>query len=74
MQVHLVKSEDSFSAGDALRHLDSLNVIKSDFILLSSDSVSNIKLEKVLKQHQLRFVLLFCCVFVGSISFLNCFS
>jgi len=52
--IKVLMSKDCTSAGEALRHLDSLDVIKGDFILLSGDVVSNIKLDKVLKAHKER--------------------
>ncbi len=52
LQVQIIVSEQCFTAGDALRHLDTLNLIKSDFVLISGDVISNIKLDKVLQAHK----------------------
>ena len=40
------------SMGDALRDLDAKSLIRSDFILLYGDVVSNIKLQKVVEEHK----------------------
>ncbi|CAI2199571.1 5832_t:CDS:2, partial [Funneliformis geosporum] len=42
------------SVGDALRELDSKQLINSDFILISGDVVSNIHLKQVLDAHRAR--------------------
>jgi translation initiation factor eIF-2B subunit epsilon len=52
--IRCINSNNCFSAGDALRHLDSLDIIKGDFVLLSGDVISNIKLESVIKLHKQR--------------------
>ena len=39
------------NAGDVLRELEQLNVIKSDFLLLRGDIVSNINLRPALLEH-----------------------
>ncbi len=39
-------------SGDALRHLDTLGLITGDFVLVSGDVISNIKLDKVLAAHK----------------------
>lgn len=51
VRIELVESQCS-SMGDALRHLDLLHVIKSDFVLISGDVVSNMKLQNVVKAHR----------------------
>lgn len=51
---HPVRSEGCMSLGDALREIDRRASIKSDFILVHGDLVSNIKLDKILKEHKER--------------------
>jgi len=51
--VHCISSTTCSSAGDALRELDSMGVIRSDpFILISGDVVSNMNLEGAIKFHK----------------------
>lgn len=47
-----VISEGCMSMGDALRDIDAKNVIRSDFILIYGDVVSNIKLQSILEDHK----------------------
>ncbi|KAL4230781.1 Translation initiation factor eIF-2B subunit epsilon [Mactra antiquata] len=49
-----IVSDGCMSMGDALRDIDSKNVIRSDFILIYGDVVSNIKLQSVLEDHKQR--------------------
>ncbi|XP_028397164.1 translation initiation factor eIF-2B subunit epsilon-like [Dendronephthya gigantea] len=51
---HTILSEGCMSMGDALREIDRQAFIKTDFILVNGDLVSNIKLDKVLKEHKER--------------------
>lgn len=52
VEIRAISSENCYSEGDALRHLDSLNIISSDFILISGDVISNIDITKVLQAHK----------------------
>lgn len=53
MTIRCITSASCSSAGDALRELDSLGVIRSDpFILISGDVISNIDLKKAISFHQ----------------------
>lgn len=53
MGVRCISSSSCSSAGDALRELDSLGVIRSDpFILISGDVISNIDLKKAISFHK----------------------
>jgi len=53
-KVQIIVSEASVSAGEALRHLDTMDLIKDDFVLISGDVISNIKLDAVVKKHKAR--------------------
>ena len=53
ISVRCITSASCASAGDALRELDSLGVIRSDpFILISGDVISNMDLKKAITFHQ----------------------
>lgn len=49
-----VVSTSCLSAGEALRLIDQKDVIKSDFVLVSGDTVSNMNLAPVLEAHRAR--------------------
>ncbi|KAK3711933.1 hypothetical protein QZH41_009445 [Actinostola sp. cb2023] len=51
-EIHTVIVEDCLSTGDALREIDRKSLIRSDFVLVSGDVVSNMKLEQVLNEHK----------------------
>lgn len=53
VSIRCVSSSSCASAGDALRELDGLNIIRSDpFILISGDVVANINLKKAIAFHK----------------------
>ncbi|KAG7330697.1 hypothetical protein KOW79_006919 [Hemibagrus wyckioides] len=52
--VHIITSELYRSLGDVLRDVDTKSLIRSDFILVYGDVVSNIDLSHALQQHKLR--------------------
>ncbi|KAF3968848.1 hypothetical protein ACB098_03G050900 [Castanea mollissima] len=52
--VTTIESHNSISAGDALRLIYERNVIQGDFVLISGDTVSNMSLTQVLKEHKER--------------------
>lgn len=52
MHPHIDCIHTTHPTGDALRHLDTLDVIKDDFVLISGDVISNIKLDTVLAAHK----------------------
>jgi len=54
--VHLsiMMSENCYSLGDAMRDIDSQSLISSDFILVSGDLVSNMKLQQAIVEHKER--------------------
>lgn len=52
--LRVVVDTSCYSFGDAMRHLDTLDLIKRDFVLLSGDVVSNLRLEPIVKAHKAR--------------------
>lgn len=55
LAVRCISSPNCQSAGDALRELDALNVIRSDpFVLISGDVISNINLKDAISFHKLK--------------------
>ncbi len=50
--IRTVIATNLLSSGDALREIYNLQVIKSDFILVSGDVISNMKLQPVLEAHR----------------------
>ncbi|XP_041358393.1 translation initiation factor eIF-2B subunit epsilon-like isoform X2 [Gigantopelta aegis] len=54
MTVTPVLSDGCLSVGDALREIDAKSLIRSDFILVSGDLVSNINLKTLLDDHKKR--------------------
>ena len=53
-QWRVIVGKGVHSEGDALRHLDQLDLIKGDFVLMSGDIVTNLSLTAVLQQHRAR--------------------
>ena len=49
--VEAIVSTDCMSVGDALRLLDHKDFLKSDFVLVSGDVVTNMNLQDALKEH-----------------------
>lgn len=49
-----IESHDCVSAGDALRLIEQRGVVRGDFVLVSGDTVSNMSLKEVIKEHQER--------------------
>ncbi|KAI9316229.1 nucleotide-diphospho-sugar transferase [Dichotomocladium elegans] len=54
LNVQIVQAPEAMSVGDALRELDSRQLITTDFLLTFGDLVSNIKLDKILEAHRAR--------------------
>lgn len=53
VSIQCISSPNCTSAGDALRVLDEMNVIRSDpFVLISGDVIANINLKKAIAFHQ----------------------
>jgi translation initiation factor eIF-2B subunit epsilon len=54
LDVQILFSEGCFSTGDMLREIDSRSLIRSDFVLVSGDLVSNMDLEGAIREHRER--------------------
>lgn len=53
VSIKCVSSHNCTSAGDALRELDAMNIVRSDpFVLISGDVIANINLKKAIAFHQ----------------------
>lgn len=52
VKLHIIVSESCPSVGDALRDIDSQALIRSDFVLVSGDLVSNMDLREVIQKHK----------------------
>ncbi|CAI9558584.1 unnamed protein product [Staurois parvus] len=52
--VHVVTSDLYRSLGDVLRDVDAKSLVRSDFILVTGDVVSNINVEAALEEHRTR--------------------
>lgn len=53
LSVRCITSLKCSSAGDALRELDAMNIVRSDpFILISGDVISNLNLKKAIQYHK----------------------
>ncbi|KAI9102598.1 nucleotide-diphospho-sugar transferase [Phlyctochytrium arcticum] len=53
-RVRVIVSQELLSVGDALREIDSKQVLLSDFVLVSGDVVSNVNLSPIIEEHRLR--------------------
>ena len=54
MKLHVVVSTSCLSSGEALRLMDQKDLIKSDFVLVSGDVVSNLDLKSIITAHKKR--------------------
>ena len=55
MRLHVIRASSNVtSAGDAMREMDALGVIKSDFVLVPGDVVSNLSLAPLIAAHKAR--------------------
>ncbi|GMH34271.1 hypothetical protein BSKO_02105 [Bryopsis sp. KO-2023] len=54
MKVTPVVAQHQNSIGDAMRFLDQAHLVKSDFILVSGDTVTNVELAPILAEHNKR--------------------
>ncbi|XP_017578436.1 translation initiation factor eIF-2B subunit epsilon [Pygocentrus nattereri] len=52
--VHIITSDLYRSLGDVLRDVDAKSLVRSDFVLVYGDVVSNIDLSQALQEHRLR--------------------
>jgi translation initiation factor eIF-2B subunit epsilon len=53
--VSIIAAKSVTSAGDALREIEGMGIIRSDpFVLVSGDVVSNMDLKSVVEQHKAR--------------------
>ena len=52
LEVLSLNPETCISMGDCLRDIDGKNLIRGDFILMSSDVISNVKLIPILEKHK----------------------
>ena len=50
--IQVIVSEDCMSVGDALRDIDGKSLIKSDFVLVNGDLISNVKLGDIISKHK----------------------
>ncbi|KNC98198.1 translation initiation factor eIF2B catalytic subunit epsilon [Spizellomyces punctatus DAOM BR117] len=53
-RVKIVVSQELLSVGDALREIDSKQLLQSDFVLVSGDVVSNVDLSSTIQEHRRR--------------------
>ncbi|THG95257.1 hypothetical protein EW145_g7991 [Phellinidium pouzarii] len=52
--VPIITAKESFSAGDAMRDIYTHGFIKSDFVLVAGDLVSNVRIDEVVRAHKER--------------------
>uniref|UniRef100_A0A4W3JK43 Translation initiation factor eIF2B subunit epsilon n=1 Tax=Callorhinchus milii TaxID=7868 RepID=A0A4W3JK43_CALMI len=52
--IHVISSESFRSIGDVLRDVDAKSLVRSDFILVYGDIISNINIAKALEEHKTR--------------------
>lgn len=45
-RVRLIRGENSCSVGEALRDINSMNIIKGDFLLVGDNLVTNLDIDK----------------------------
>ena len=54
LKIVPIFSGEARSVGDAMREIDSKQILSSDFILVTGDIVSNLRIEDILKEHKER--------------------
>jgi translation initiation factor eIF-2B subunit epsilon len=52
--VPIVTAKGTFSPGDAMRDIYTHGIITSDFVLVTGDLVSNVRIDEVVKVHKER--------------------
>jgi translation initiation factor eIF-2B subunit epsilon len=50
--VPVMTTKETFSPGDAMRDIYTHGIITSDFVLVSGDMVSNIRIDEVVRAHK----------------------
>ena len=50
--MNVIISQELNSIGDALREIDAKQILKSDFILISGDVITNAPLKEILDEHK----------------------
>lgn len=50
--VHIITSEMFRSLGDVLRDVDAKSLVRSDFVLVYGDVVSNVNISQALQEHR----------------------
>ena len=50
--VHIITSELYRSLGDVLRDVDAKSLVRSDFVLVYGDVVSNVDISQALQEHR----------------------
>jgi translation initiation factor eIF-2B subunit epsilon len=53
MLVTTILADGCRSIGDVLREMDSRSLTRSDFFLLGCDTIANVDLKKLMKEHKL---------------------
>jgi len=54
LKITPIVSPEARSVGDALRDLDAKQIITSDFILITGDVVSNLRIDEIVREHKER--------------------
>ncbi|OCH95024.1 nucleotide-diphospho-sugar transferase [Obba rivulosa] len=52
--VPIVTAKETFSPGDAMRDIYTHGIITSDFVLVTGDLVSNVRIDEVVREHKAR--------------------
>ena len=52
--VPIVTAKETFSPGDAMRDIYTHQIITSDFVLVTGDLVSNVRIDEVVRVHKER--------------------
>ena len=50
----IITAKEAFSAGDAMRDIYTHGIITSDFVLVSGDLVSSVRIDEVVRVHKER--------------------
>ncbi|KAL9641863.1 hypothetical protein ABK040_011848 [Willaertia magna] len=53
IKVEIIEAQTATSIGDALRLIHEMDIIRSDFVLVQGDVISNINLQPIVEQHKL---------------------